>query len=115
MAAASFSMNVSPTCCLQALRNDCGLIRNHCWPDGFLIRNDCEPNNALVCKPASSCLQVATHNHPSGDPSPSKEDRVVTKRLVEGGKLLGIQVLDHIIVGEGRYYSFADDGALEAA
>ncbi len=68
-----------------------------------------------VFKPAilsNAAALIFGHNHPSGDPAPSPEDRVLTKRLVEGGKLLGIQVLDHIIVGDGRYYSFADDSAL---
>ena len=56
------------------------------------------------------------HNHPSGDPTPSSEDRVLTTRLVKAGKLLGIQVLDHIIIGSERlYYSFADNGTLDAA
>ncbi len=50
---------------------------------------------------------------PPYDPQPSKEDRALTTRLVEAGKLLGMQVLDHIIIGdENRFYSFADEGAL---
>lgn len=56
---------------------------------------------------------ILVHNHPSGDPSPSDEDVRVTARLVEAGKLLGIRVLDHIIVGEGQYFSFFDQGRLE--
>ncbi len=56
------------------------------------------------------------HNHPSGDPTPSSEDRVLTTRLVKAGKLLGIQVIDHIIIGSERlYYSFADNDALDTA
>ena len=56
------------------------------------------------------------HNHPSGDVQPSREDRAITKRLVDAGKLLGIDVLDHIIIGaEGKYFSFADEGLLGAA
>lgn len=55
---------------------------------------------------------IIAHNHPSGDPAPSREDRELTTRLVAGGKLLGIAMLDHIIVGDSRYYSFADDGLL---
>jgi len=50
------------------------------------------------------------HNHPSGDATPSQEDRVLTKRLREAGELLGITLLDHLILGEVRHYSFADDG-----
>lgn len=56
---------------------------------------------------------VCGHNHPSGDPSPSPEDRKFTQELVQAGKILGIRLLDHLIVGEGRYYSFGDQGAIE--
>lgn len=49
---------------------------------------------------------ILAHNHPSGDPSPSKEDREVTERVREAGKLLGINVFDHVIVGKGTYWSF---------
>ncbi len=55
---------------------------------------------------------ILIHNHPSGDPSPSSEDRVVTTQLVAAGKLLGIEVLDHIVVGRGRFTSFAESGLL---
>ena len=52
---------------------------------------------------------IIAHNHPSGDPSPSKEDIEITRRLVEGGDILGITVLDHIIVGDnGRYRSLKE-------
>ncbi len=60
----------------------------------------------------SAAAVVFAHNHPSGDPAPSEADRRLTRRLKETGDLLGIRVLDHIIVGEGDYYSFADQGAL---
>jgi DNA repair protein RadC len=52
------------------------------------------------------------HNHPSGDPTPSPEDRALTKRLADAGALLGIRVLDHVIVGRERFYSFVDEGLL---
>jgi DNA repair protein RadC len=58
----------------------------------------------------SSASIIVIHNHPSGDPSPSREDIMVTEKLVEGGKLLGIDVLDHIIIGDGRYTSLKDEG-----
>ncbi|MBU6434894.1 MAG: JAB domain-containing protein [Nitrospirae bacterium] len=51
---------------------------------------------------------ILAHNHPSGDSPPSQEDRALTRRLKEGGDLLGITVLDHIVLGEDRYHSFAD-------
>lgn len=60
---------------------------------------------------ANSASIILAHNHPSGDPTPSQEDRILTKRLCEAGKILGIKVLDHIVMGEaGRFYSFADHG-----
>lgn len=55
---------------------------------------------------------ILVHNHPSGDPTPSAEDRMVTSQLVSAGKLLGIDVLDHVIVGRGRFTSFAESGIL---
>ncbi len=51
---------------------------------------------------------VCAHNHPSGDPEPSREDLDVTLRLVEAGKLLGIPLLDHVILGEGRFVSLRE-------
>jgi len=55
---------------------------------------------------------VFVHNHPSGDPSPSPEDRDLTRSLVWCSRLLMIQVLDHIIIGNNTYYSFADEGLI---
>ena len=55
---------------------------------------------------------ILCHNHPSGDPSPSSEDIEITKRLVAAGDLLGIKILDHIIMGDDRYLSFADKGLI---
>ena len=55
---------------------------------------------------------IMTHNHPSGNLSPSEEDRRLTKKFVEAGKLLDIAVLDHLIVTNNDYYSFADNGQL---
>ena len=51
---------------------------------------------------------ICLHNHPSGDPEPSKEDIEITKRLIEAGKILGIEVLDHVIIGEQRYLSMKE-------
>lgn len=52
------------------------------------------------------------HNHPSGDPAPSPEDIDITKRLKETGDMLGIKILDHVVLGHGRYFSFSDRGML---
>jgi len=60
----------------------------------------------------SSASIICLHNHPSGDPTPSTEDITITKRLVEAGNLIGIDVLDHIIIGDGRYISLKEQGHL---
>jgi DNA repair protein RadC len=69
-----------------------------------------------VFKPAilsNASSVILSHNHPSGDPLSSPEDRALTVQLAQAGKLLGIDVLDHIIVGDGKFYSFADEGLLQ--
>ena len=60
----------------------------------------------------SAAAVILVHNHPSGDPSPSREDREITRRLREAGDILGIRVLDHIIIGDGSYFSFVEQGLL---
>lgn len=55
---------------------------------------------------------IIAHNHPSGDPSPSRDDLEITKRLVEAGKILGIEVVDHIIVTKIRFLSFKEQGLI---
>lgn len=76
--------------------------------------NCCSVDVANLFKHAilnNSASIICFHNHPSGDCEPSREDMAMTKRLVECGKLLGIPVVDHIIIGqEGAYLSFAEQG-----
>jgi DNA repair protein RadC len=55
---------------------------------------------------------VFVHNHPSGDPAPSPEDQDITRRLKETGDVLGIRVLDHVVLGDERFFSFNDKGML---
>ncbi|MDU2373235.1 MAG: DNA repair protein RadC [Peptoniphilus harei] len=55
---------------------------------------------------------ILLHNHPTGDPSPSKEDIGLTKNLIEASKIIGIDILDHIIIGDNRYFSFLEEGLL---
>ncbi|MCG7386524.1 DNA repair protein RadC [Paenibacillus sp. ACRRY] len=62
---------------------------------------------AIKCSSASI---VCAHNHPSGDPTPSPEDIQITKRLIEAGSIVGIDVLDHIIIGDGTYVSLKEKG-----
>lgn len=63
-----------------------------------------------IRKSAASVILI--HNHPSGDPTPSQEDLAVTRRLVDGGNILGIDVKDHIIIGDGCYLSFKEKGLI---
>lgn len=60
----------------------------------------------------SAAAVILVHNHPSGDPSPSQEDIALTKRLIEAGRILDISVLDHVIIGDGRYISFKEKGII---
>jgi DNA repair protein RadC len=60
----------------------------------------------------SAAAVLFVHNHPSGDPSPSPEDVEITRRLKEVGDVMGIRVLDHVVIGRGRYFSFSDRGLL---
>jgi DNA repair protein RadC len=63
-----------------------------------------------TCLLSSATAVLFLHNHPSGNPDPSREDLELTSRLKDAGALLGIRVLDHIIIGEDRYVSLADQG-----
>jgi len=68
-----------------------------------------------VFKPAilsNSASIILFHNHPSGDPTPSKEDTNITERLKESGKILGIELIDHIIIGDNSYCSLKEKGII---
>ena len=77
-------------------------------------------NNSLVhprevFKPAilsNSASIILFHNHPTGDPTPSKEDTNITERLKECGNILGIKLIDHIIIGDNSYYSLKEKGII---
>lgn len=64
---------------------------------------------AIKCSSASI---VCVHNHPSGDPTPSSEDILITNRLVKAGELVGIDVLDHIVIGDGEFVSLKEQGLM---
>ena len=93
-----------------------GRNRILCFEDvarGTLTSCLVHPREVFATAVRLRCAGILTvHNHPSGAPEPSKEDIEITRRLRESGKILGIKLLDHIIVGEGKYYSFADQGEL---
>jgi DNA repair protein RadC len=80
---------------------------------GSLQANIVHPREVFkVAIARSAAALIVLHNHPSGDPSPSEEDRAITARLVEAGALIGIPVLDHIIIGAGRFVSLKEQGGI---
>lgn len=89
------------------------IFADHVVSEGCLTSSIVHPREVYIQAIKNSAASVIfLHNHPSGDPAPSPEDIEITKRLVAAGDLLGIKVLDHIIMGEGEYLSFADKGLL---
>ena len=61
---------------------------------------------------ASAASLIVAHNHPSGDPTPSQEDVAVTKRLMQAGEIMGIDLLDHIVIGDGTFVSLKERGLI---
>lgn len=89
------------------------VIEVECVSEGTLTASLVHPRE--IFKSAirrSAHAVVLAHNHPSGDPAPSREDREVTARLVQAGRLIGIEVLDHLVIGQGRYVSFRERGLM---
>ncbi|MFZ5824262.1 MAG: RadC family protein [Bacillota bacterium] len=89
------------------------VIEVECVSEGTLTASLVHPRE--IFKSAirrSAHAVILAHNHPSGDPTPSREDREVTTRLVQAGKLIGIEVLDHLVIGQGRYVSFRERGLM---
>jgi DNA repair protein RadC len=90
------------------------VIAVHLTSQGILNQALVHPRE--VFKPALLCSGagvILVHNHPSGEPLPSNEDFILTQRLVEAGKLLGIEVLDHVIIGYDTFYSFSKNKTLK--
>jgi DNA repair protein RadC len=61
----------------------------------------------------NAAAMIFAHNHPSGNPAPSVDDKQITRDLVFASCVMQIKVLDHLIIGDNKYFSFADDGLLE--
>ncbi len=90
-----------------------GIIKQEVISVGSLNANIVHPREVFrtVCMVSASSIIVA-HNHPSGDPTPSREDIEITKKLAEAGKMMGIELLDHVIIGHDRNYGFKESGML---
>jgi DNA repair protein RadC len=61
---------------------------------------------------SNAAMFVVAHNHPSGDPTPSQDDVAITRAIAAGAQLMSVPILDHIVIGDGRYYSFKEGGHL---
>ena len=90
-----------------------GVMKQEVISIGSLNANIVHPREIFktACMISASSIIVA-HNHPSGDPTPSREDIEITKKLCEAGKMIGIEVLDHVIIGYDRNYGFKESGQL---
>ncbi len=89
------------------------VIRDVTISEGSLTVNIVHPREVFnLAVRESAAAVIVLHNHPSGNPEPSAEDIALTGRLVRAGEILGICVLDHLIIGDGHYVSFADSGIL---
>ncbi len=89
------------------------IIREEQISEGSLNQSIVHPREVFSrAVKESAAAVILVHNHPSGDPAPSREDREITRRLKEAGDVLGIRVLDHIIIGDGSYFSFVEQGLL---
>ena len=90
------------------------LIRSETLSVGILDASIAHPREIFRTAMLASASAIALfHNHPSGDPTPSEDDCFITTRLVAAGDLMGINVVDHVILGAGRWYSFHDAGMLQ--
>jgi DNA repair protein RadC len=89
------------------------LIAEERVSEGSLTQTMAHPREVFALAVAKRAASVAVvHNHPSGDPTPSVNDKAMTKRLHEAAQVLGITLLDHVIIGDGKFVSFVDEGLL---
>jgi len=90
-----------------------GLLRDVQVSEGSLSAAIVHPREVFRSAILEACAHlILVHNHPSGDPTPSKEDLHLTRQLVEGARLLGMRVHDHVVIGHGRHVSLAQRGLL---
>ena len=91
------------------------MIREEVVSQGTLTASLVHPREVFrAALRESAAALILVHNHPSGDPAPSAEDRDVTRRLVDAGELLGVRVLDHVVVAEHGFCSLRDEGCMDA-
>lgn len=96
-----------------ALDSQSGVLRDLFVTRGILNSSLVHPREVFrgaIAEAAAGIIVV--HNHPSGDPTPSADDRAVTRQLLEAGRVLDLPVYDHVVIGHGRYVSFAESGLL---
>lgn len=96
------------------LDNKNRILKEELVSEGSLTASIVHPREVFAAAIRESAAAIiALHNHPSGDPSPSKEDYEITQRLKQIGELLGIRLLDHVVMGEGSFVSFREQSLLE--
>ena len=90
-----------------------GLIREMLMSKGTVNKSLASPREIFIEALRSRAVGIIlVHNHPSGDPTPSEDDYLLTMRVKEAGELVGIQLLDHVIIGDGAYSSFRKEGII---
>lgn len=96
---------------ILALHANKRLITSECVFRGTVDACPVYPRDVFraACRTNAANLIIA-HNHPSGDTNPSREDILITKKLVEAGRLLGIPLVDHLVIAKKNFWSFADHG-----
>jgi DNA repair protein RadC len=90
-----------------------GLLRDLIVSEGTLSSSLVHPREVFkpaILEPAASIVLI--HNHPSGDPTPSREDVRLTRQLAECARLLDLRIHDHVVIGRGRYVSLAERGVI---
>ena len=89
------------------------MIKDLTISEGSLNASILHPREVMIPAIRESAASFAViHNHPSGDPSPSQQDMEITHRLNKTGQIIGIKMVDHIIIGDNKFFSFSDEGLL---
>ena len=98
---------------IALLDNKLHVINDFVISEGSVDSSIVHPREVMIPAIKESAAKIVLlHNHPSGDPTPSRADIEITHRVSKAGNIIGIQLLDHIIIGGTEYYSFADEGMI---